>query len=178
MRSINIIGQIDEKMCTTVISTILEMEAKDNEIIEKNKSLPKKDRIPIEDLYINITTSGGNLYLFHALADILKKMKCKVITRAYGKCYSCGFLIFLLGDERLAGPHTVLMSHPLAYGYNDNVYKHESYLNTNMNIQLELHEFVLSRTKIPKKIYNKYINTELWLHYEDALKYKIITKEF
>lgn len=179
MRTINIIGEINDKTVKNVLEEIFKIEEEDNEIILENEKF--SDEIhhkKLKDLTINITSVGGYTYGFSAIYDALSKLKCKVITRGYGLCSSAGFYLLLAGEERYAGKHTEFLYHTV--GYNkpyELLHHHAIYAEHSKRIQKKLDEIVINKTKITKEMLNQYKKEDWWMLYEEALELGVIHGE-
>lgn len=179
MRTINIIGEIDDKIIKDVLEKIFEIEKEDNKILEANrKMLLKADHKELEDLTINITSVGGLVYGFNAIYDALSKLKCKIITRGFGLCASAGFWLMLVGDKRLAGKNTRFMYHSLAYnnGY-DNLYSHEDKVELCKKEQQKLDDIIIQKTNITQKMLDEHKKEDWNIFFDEAIKLNIIHEE-
>lgn len=63
-----------------------------------------------------INTCGGDTYECFALVARLKESPCQIITKAYGKCMSSGFVLLASGDKRLMSKYCQAMHHSVQYG--------------------------------------------------------------
>lgn len=179
MRTINIIGEINDALIKDVLEKIFEIEKADNEIIASNsKLLNKSDHKELEDLVINITSVGGYVHGFNAIYDALSKLKCKVITRGYGLCASAGFWLMLAGDERYAGKNTRFLYHTLGYdnGY-DMLQFHKERLEASEKLQKNLEKIIIERTKITQEMLDEHRKDDWNIFFDEALKLNIIHGE-
>jgi ATP-dependent Clp protease protease subunit len=177
MRYINIIGEIDNDLIKDVLQQLYKIEQEDNKIEQDNLKLVNKDDYKkLEDLTINITTSGGYNYGFYAIWDIIKRLKCKIITRTYGKCMSCGLWLLLMGDERYSGEYTNFLFHRMSYEMEGKIKNHKSYQEFQEKCEEKMLNFIVERTNITREMLDKYILGEWWFDYEEAVKLGIINK--
>ena len=179
MRTINIIGEINDTLIKNTLEKIFEIEKTDNEIITNNNKLSnKKDHKQLEDLIINITSVGGYVHGFNAIYDALSKLKCKVITRGYGLCASAGFWLMLVGDERYAGKNTRFLYHTLAYdnGY-DKLQFHIDRIEVTEKIQKKLEKIILEKTKITQEMLDEHRKDDWNMFFDEALELGIIQGE-
>lgn len=179
MRTINIIGGIDEKLTKEVLEKIFQIENNDNKIIESNNKLSDvKDHVKLEDLTINITSTGGYVYGTNAMYDDLCKLKCKVITIGYGLCASGGLYLLLAGEERYAGKNTEFLYHTMSYAsWNDKIQNHIDYANFQNRIQENLDNIVLEKTKITKEMLKEKRKEDWSMLFDEALELGIINGE-
>lgn len=179
MRTINLIGEINDTTIKEVLEQIFKIEQEDNKIIEQNKKLSNKnDHIQLEDLTVNITSVGGLVYGFNAMYDALSKLKCKIITRGFGLCSSGGFYLMLAGQERFAGKGTEFLYHTLGYGlwYAKLQYhiEHAEYQN---KVQERLDSIVLEKTNITKEMLKDKRKEDWWMLFDEALELGVIHGE-
>ncbi|MFU2417168.1 ClpP family protease [Peptacetobacter sp. AB800] len=179
MRTINIIGEINDKTIKDVLEKIFEIEKEDNKILKANsKMLLKTDHKELEDLTINITSVGGLVYGFNAIYDALSKLKCKVITRGFGLCASAGFWLMLAGDERYAGKNTRFLYHTLGYdnGY-DMLQFHKERLETSEKLQKNLEKIIIEKTNITQDMLDEHIKDDWNIFFDEAVKLNVIQGE-
>lgn len=179
MRTINLIGEIDDKLTKEILTQIFEIEQEDLKIIEENSKLAdEKDHKKLEDLTINITSVGGIVYGVNAIYDALSKLKCKIITRGYGLCSSGGFWLMLAGEERYAGKGTQFLYHTMAYGmWYEKLQRHIEHAEYQRKVQDNLDEIVLSKTNITKEMLKDKVKEDWWMLYDEALELGVIHGE-
>lgn len=64
-----------------------------------------------EELYILISTPGGNVMSGMTIYNVLRGLPCKIIMHNVGNIDSIGNAIFLAGEERYASKHSTFMFH-------------------------------------------------------------------
>lgn len=179
MRTINIIGEINNETIKDVLEKIFEIEKKDNEILKANsKMLLKADHKELEDLTINITSVGGLVYGFNAIYDALSKLKCKVITRGFGLCASAGFWLMLAGDERYAGKNTRFLYHTLGYNNSYDMLRfHKERLETSEKLQKNLEKIIIEKTNITQDMLDEHRKDDWNIFFDEAVKLNVIQGE-
>ncbi len=102
LRSLAICGPIMEETSIAVIRALLMMEAED----------------PLTPIVMFINTPGGTVYDAFAIYDVMKSMKCPLITVGFGKVMSAGVLIISAGAKgyRYAMPNSFFMTHDIQCG--------------------------------------------------------------
>lgn len=178
MRTLNIIGEIDGELITIILEKLYKWEEEDNSIAEKNaKFTQDSDKATFEDLTINITSCGGACCGFDAMEGILQNYRGKIITRAYGDCNSCGLLIFLLGEVRIAGRFTDFMYHEIsAQSQRKTITQYTDWSEFYSQVQENYKKFIVSRTKLSLEFLNKFETKEYWFGYDEAKLNGIITE--
>lgn len=68
-----------------------------------------------EPVSVVINSPGGDTDAGFNLIEILLGMKRPVVTYALGGAWSCGFLIYLAGDIRIATPRTTFLLHQYSW---------------------------------------------------------------
>ena len=71
-----------------------------------------------DELYILISTSGGNVMSGITIYNVLRALPCKLIMHNVGNIDSIGNAIFLAGDERIACSHSTFMFHGVSIPIN------------------------------------------------------------
>jgi len=150
----------------------------DNAVDEVIKSILEineydKHSSPIK-LYIN--SSGGDVYPFLGLIDVIITSKTPIHTYTLGSAMSSALLVSLAGHKRFAYKHSTFMIHQISTGEWGTAKHLEEDLVESKRLQKILDDIILSRTKITKRqltsIYNH--KKDWYINSEDALKYKII----
>lgn len=145
-------------------------------IIQMNieeKDIPKKDLKPI---YLWIHCYGGDLSQANALIDIIDASRIPIITIAMGVAMSAGFMIFLAGHKRYAFKHSNLMVHEGSAAFSGTAEQiEEAQKNYRKQIN-QMKNYILSRTSIDEKTFNKNKSKDWYLTSEQLVKYKVVTK--
>ena len=140
-------------------------------ILEINES--NKSSSPIK-LYIN--SSGGDVYPFLGLIDVIITSKTPIHTYTLGSAMSSALLVALAGHKRFAYKHSTFMIHQISTGEWGTAKHLEEDLVESKRLQKILDNIILSRTKITKRqltsIYNH--KKDWYINSEEALKYKIV----
>lgn len=176
MRYLNIIGTIDDKLIKETTEKLLQWEQEDIRILEYNsKYLNEEDKMNLEDITINITTNGGSCYGFFTFVGILERMKCKIITIANGRCYSCGIPLFLIGDERYSNKYCDFMIHGTSTSFGFDYLKNtENDLSTFKNQEERIDNYIISKTNITQEQLDKSKLQCWWFGYDEAVKLGVV----
>lgn len=139
----------------------------------EEKDIPKEELKPI---YLFIHSYGGDLEQSLMFCDLLISSRIPIITIAMGVAMSCGFLIFLAGDKKYAFKHSQLLAHSGSAGFQGTAEQIEE-AQKNYKKQLgQMKEYILSRTEIPEKIFNKNKSKDWYLTVEELTEYKVVDK--
>lgn len=139
-----------------------------------DKDTPAKERTPII-LYIN--SWGGSTVDGMGLADIITLSETDVYTVNLAACYSMGFYIFLAGKRRYAMPHSQFLLHEGYVGsvYGENTSKARERIEfETVKMEEENRKYILDRTNIGKKVYDKNFKTEWYMLPQEAKKLGIV----
>ena len=123
-----------------------------------------------------ICSPGGDCGSGFAIIDIIHTLRCPVRAVAVGEICSMAPAIFVACKERLITPHTYVMLHPVSTYSSDYVQFAKSRLKQAEDLEEIYDSYFFKRTSIPKDVYNKCKNSELWLTAAEAIKYGIATK--
>lgn len=145
-------------------------------IIQMNmeeKNIPKEELKPI---YLWIHSYGGDLEQANAIIDIIAASRIPVITIAMGVAMSAGFMIFLSGHKRYAFKHSNLMVHEGSAAFSGTAEQIEM-AQKNYKRQIEeMKAYILERTDIDEKIFNKNKSKDWYLTSEELVKYNVVNK--
>ena len=158
-RVLNLFGAFDGENINAMMEKLLKWEEEDAEILYKHSQQIKQLSDPtqlLKPIIININSPGGYVDELFALIDMLESMSAPVVTRAYGKVCSCGFVLFCIGDERYVGNNASLMYHEIAYGIWGKDSEVESYQKYAKKIQKRLDKLISVKTGITLKKLNEW----------------------
>lgn len=143
-------------------------------IIQMNieeKDVRKEDLKPIR-LFIH--SYGGDLEQANFFCDLVQASRIPIITIAMGVAMSAGFLIFLSGHKRYAFKHTQLMVHSGSAAFQGTAEQiEEAQKNYKKQIE-EMKNYILERTTVDEKTFNKNKNKDWYLSSDELLKYHVI----
>lgn len=143
-------------------------------IIQMNiaeKDIDKKDLKPI---YIFIHSFGGCLYQSNMFSDICIASRIPIVTVGMGACMSGGFLILLSGHKRYALKHCQCMVHEGGGAFQGTAQEIEE-AQRNYKRQIEdMKAYILDRTTIDEKTFNKNKSKDWYLSSEELIKYHVI----
>ena len=145
-------------------------------IIQMNmeeKDIPKEELKPI---YLFIHSYGGDLEQTFFFSDLCISSRIPIITVAMGVAMSAGFLIFLSGHKRYAFPHSQLLVHSGSADFKGTAEQIEE-AQKNYKKQLsEMKSYILTRTNIDEKVFNKNKTKDWYLTAEELEKYSVVDK--
>lgn len=145
-------------------------------IIQMNmeeRNIPKEELKPI---YLWTHSYGGDLEQAFWFADLCIASRIPIITIAMGAAMSAGFLIMLAGHKRYAFKHSQLLVHSGSAGFQGTAEQIEE-AQKNYKKQLnEMKTYILSRTNIDEKVFNKNKTKDWYLTAEELVKYNVVDK--
>lgn len=143
-------------------------------IIQMNieeRDIKKEDLKPIR-LFIH--SYGGDLEQSLFFCDLIQSSRIPIITIAMGVAMSAGFLIFLSGHKRFAFRHTQMLVHSGSAAFQGTAEQiEEAQKNYKKQIE-EMKSYILEKTEIDEKTFNKNRNKDWYLSTDDLLKYKVV----
>ena len=144
-------------------------------IIQMNMEEKDIDNEQLRPIFIYIHSFGGDVFQGNIFADILIASRIPIVTIAMGATMSSGFTIFLAGHRRYAFNHSQLLVHEGYAAFQGTASEIEQ-AQLNYKQQLaDMKEYVLSRTNIDAKTFNKNSKKDWYLTKEEIQKYQIAT---
>ena len=137
------------------------------------KDIPTKDLKPI---YLWIHSYGGDLVQANYFCDLVMASRIPIVTIAMGTAMSSGFLIFLAGQKRYAFKHSQLLAHSGSGQISGTAEQIEEAQKNYKKAIEQMKEYILSRTKIDEKTFNKNKNKDWYFTTDELVKYKIVDK--
>lgn len=157
--------EIDDKYDLLELSKVIIQMNMDERGIPKDKLKP---------IYLFIHTYGGDIEQALYFCDLLISSRIPIVTISMGVAMSAGFLIYLAGDKRLAFKHSQFLCHTGSATLGGTAEQVES-AQANYKKQLNtMKDYILERTAINEKLFNKYKSKDWYINGEDLLKYKIV----
>lgn len=145
-------------------------------IIQMNmdeKDIPKEQLKPI---YIWIHSFGGDTYQCSFFCDLLIASRIPIITIAMGTAMSSGFEILIAGHKRYAFRHSQTLVHAGYASFQGTQSEIEEFQKNNKKQLERTKEYVLLRTSIDEKMFNKNRNKDWYITGEDLVKYHVVDK--
>ena len=144
-----------------------------NKVDDRNGT-PVEERKPIK---IFIYSYGGEVAACFNLVDTIQLSKTPVYTYNMGVAMSAAFVILLAGHKRFALPRSTALVHSGSGTTQGTFEQTEAQMKDYKHSVEVMRNYVLSRTTIDQKTFNKNKNTEWYLYIEDQLKYGIVNEE-
>ena len=139
----------------------------------EEKSIPKEELKPI---YLWIYSYGGDLNQANFFCDLCQASRIPIVTICMGVAMSSGMLIFLSGHRRYAFGHSQMLIHQGSAGMSGSAQQVEE-AQKNYKKQLDaMKKFILERTSIDEKTFNKNKNKDWYLTNEELVKYNVVDK--
>lgn len=138
----------------------------------EDAGMPPEDRKPII-IYINCL--GGDVVSGFSVIDAILTSKTPVYTVNLGECSSMGFLIFIAGTTRYSMPHSEFLLHDGILGDVDSTSKLRDRIEFEADeLAREIRNYVLDRTKIDKKLYDKKYRVEWYFLPNEAIELGVV----
>lgn len=146
--------------------TIIQMNADE-------KDIPKEK---LEPIYIYVYTYGGDMCQAEAFCDICLSSRIPIVTIGMGVAMSAGFLILLAGHRRYAFKHCQMLVHSGSAGFQGTAEQIEEAQRNYKKQLAEVKDYILSRTEIDEKVFNRNKSKDWYLKKEEVIQYKVIDK--
>lgn len=144
-------------------------------IIQMNMEEKDVSKEELKPIYIYIHSFGGDVYQGNMFADILMSSRIPIVTIVLGAAMSSGFIIFLAGHRRYIFNHSQLLVHEGYAAFQGTASEIEqAQLNYKKRLS-DMKEYVLSRTNIDEKTFNKNSKKDWYLTKDEIKKYNIAT---
>lgn len=177
-------GELNEVLGNVVIEQLLDVYTKNQAIMEANDRLKyKSDYLPLycDEVEFRINSEGGDLFKFLEIWDIIERMKEEqgVIFkgRVSSHAYSAGFYLLCACDYRTVSRFASVMCHEMSLGNMMKLSDWSLEADRKAKTQQYLDDLVVKNTKITQEMLDSYKGRDLWMDYEDCVKYGIIKEE-
>lgn len=142
-------------------------------IADAGKSVSDRKKI-----IVMINSPGGLLTETMSVAMSMFTSVTPVITVNVGAAYSGGALLLLAGHERYAFKHAKTMLHTGSTGGNAGTYEQtEAYQKMYKKMVDWMGEYILDRSTIDQRTFNKNKSKDWYMDNDDCIKYGIIHSE-
>ncbi len=138
-----------------------------------DKDIPVTERKPIKLL---IYSYGGDGNACFSLLDIIALSKTPVYTVNMGVAMSAGLLILLAGHKRFCLKNSTALAHSGSSGMSGTFEQTEAQMKDYQRFVETMREYILERTDIDRKTFNKYKNKEWFLYAKEQVEYHIVDK--
>ena len=126
-------------------------------------------------VYLWIYSYGGDLDQCNGLLDIIAASRIPIVTISMGVCMSAGFMLFLAGHRRYAFKHSNMMVHEGSAAFSGTAEQIEE-AQKNYKKQINaMKEYILSRTEMDEKTFNKNKSKDWYLTVDELEKFKVAT---
>lgn len=143
-------------------------------IVQMN--MEEKDVENPEPIYLWVYSYGGDLDQAFAFCDLCISSRIPIITINMGVAMSAGFLILLSGGRRYTFKHASALVHSGSAAFTGTAEQIEE-AQKNYKKQLsQMKDYILERTKIDEKTFNKYKTKDWYLTSEEQLSYGVVDK--
>lgn len=159
--------EIDEDYSLIELSkTIIQMNMDE-------KDIPKEDLKPI---YIWIHSFGGDSFQCSYFCDLLIASRIPIVTVAMGAVMSAGFEILIAGHKRYAFKHSQTLVHAGYASIQGTQSEIEEFQKNNKKQLERTKEYILSRTTIDEKQFNRNRNKDWYITGQDLIDYHVVDK--
>jgi ATP-dependent Clp protease protease subunit len=156
-----------------VDESILEVSKLIMHFNKEDKGIPVEERKPIKLL---LYSYGGDGQACFSLLDIIGISKTPVYTYNMGVAMSAGLLILLAGHKRFCLKNSTALAHSGSGGACGTYEQTEAQMKDYQRFVQTMRDYILERTNIDTKTFNKYKNKEWYLYSEDQVKYHVVDK--
>ena len=142
-------------------------------IVEMNMEERNVPQEQLKPIYLWIHSYGGDLDQCNAVIDIIEASRIPIVTIAMGVAMSAGFMLFLSGHKRFVFKHSNLMVHEGSAAFSGTAEQIEQ-AQKNYKKQIDgMKEYILGRTEIPEKVFNRNRTKDWYLSADELVEYKV-----
>ena len=156
-----------------VDETILEVSKLIMYFNKLDKDVPVEERKPIKLL---LYSYGGDGQACFSLLDIIALSQTPIYTYNMGVAMSAGLLILLAGHKRYCLKNSTALAHSGSGGTCGSYEQTEAQMKDYKRFVETMRNYIIERTNIDTKTFNKYKSKEWYLYSEDQIKYGIVDK--
>ena len=150
------------------------LNIKINELIKKLKKISIDYDHTSPNIYLHINSYGGDLFASFSVIDTIINSDIPIVSIIEGTAASAATLISIVCQKRLMTSNSFMLIHQLSSG---SCGKYEElkdeYINDTKLMNL-LYKLYLKYTKMNLKKIKKILKRDIWLNYEESLKYGLI----
>lgn len=145
-------------------------------IIQMNVEEKDTEIQNLEPIRLFIHSYGGDLEQANFFCDLIQASRIPIITIAMGAAMSAGFLIFLSGKKRYTFSHTQMLIHEGSASFQGTAGQVEDAQKSYKKQIEDMKKYILEKTEIDEKTFNKNRNKDWYLSADELVKYKIVDK--
>jgi len=157
-----------------------QVEGDSLKVVEKILKYNREDfNIPVEErkpIKIFVDTPGGSVIVMWSIVNAIKMSKTPVWTINWCTAYSAGAIILAAGHKRFAMPGSTALVHSGSCYYSGNQEQVDNAKKFFDKIGKEADDFLLSRTKIDKKTFNKKKAGDWYFNTQESLDNGLVDK--
>lgn len=180
---INFNQELTEEFGNVIVEQLLDIYTKNESILDANSRLRyREDYLPLytDEISFMINSPGGSLYSFIQIWDVIDKLKgqgVKIIAEVSSHCFSAGFYLFMLADERRMNKLGLLLYHEMSISNAMKLSDWSLETNRMAKIQQALDDLVTKNSKITQEMLDSYKGKDMYIDYDMAVEYEIIKEE-
>ena len=144
----------------------------------KLKVMSATFNIPLQPIYLHLTTDGGVIYSALSVIDCIKSLSVPVYTIIDGFVASAGTLISLAGEKRYMNKNSYMLIHELRGGVWGKMTEIEEEFKNMKRIMTHLMKIYIDNTKISKKELEKILKKDIIWDLNECIKYGLVHEEY
>ena len=137
----------------------------------EDRFVPKEELKPI---YIFVYSYGGDLEQTYGAIGVIESSRIPIITVNMGVAMSAGFLLLLSGHKRYSFKYTNSMVHQGRAGFTGTPSEIETAQKNYQRQLSQMKNYVLSKTTIPEKMFDKKKSIDWYLSDQQQLEYGVV----
>ena len=157
-RKLFITSDIDQLTVEDAVHQILQFNRED-------AGIPVEERKPV---LLYIVSNGGEVDAGFELIDVISSSITPVYTINLGYWYSMGLLIGIAGHKRYATKNAKFLMHDGSHFIYNSGAKAQDQMEFQKRVEERVKRYILDRSKISEKEYNKKLRVEWYMFSEEA----------
>lgn len=134
--------------------------------------------IPLQPIYLHLTTDGGLIYSAFSVIDCIKSLSVPVHTIIDGFVASAGTLISLAGEKRYMNKNSYMLIHELRGGVWGKMSEIEDEFKNIKRVMKHLIGIYLDNTKLKKNELEKILKKDIIWDLNECIKYGLVHEEY
>ena len=138
---------------------------------QEDAGKPREERKPITML---INSPGGDLFSTYTCVDVMIASETPIVTVNMGMAMSGAFMLLIAGERRIALRSSTAMYHSGSAGFEGTASQVETATKHYKKQLNQMKEYILNRTVMDVKTYNKYKDADGWVDSQEQLRLGIV----
>lgn len=160
------------------METAFELNKELREVEIKIKTLSASMSLPIQPIYLHLTTDGGVIHAAMSIIDCMNSLSIPVYTIIDGFVASAGTLISIAGEKRFMGKNAYMLIHELRGGMWGKMTEIEEEYSNLVKIMTHIIKIYTKKTNIKKKELKEILKKDAIWNLKECLEKGLIDEVY